>query len=366
MYTPGQTLEPACAPTASNCGVTSPAYTTDTLTDGGLLFASSSAWSLLPVGSNGQVLKLSGGLPTWGSDAGGTSYTAGSGLSLTGSAFSLNLANANTWSGLQTFDGGLSLGGNTYTNLAGTGLSFSGGTLSSALGTSIESSEITDGTIANADLADATITFGKFAQNSCSANQIIKWNGSAWACSVDNNDTYTAGTGLSLSSGAFALDINNLTAVSSVNATDTIAVYTGSGIKKITRSDMFSDVLGSLNYRGAWNASANSPALVSSTGTKGYYYVVSTAGTTNLDGIASWAINDWAVYNGTAWEKVQTTNAVTSVFGRTGGVIASGGDYAAAQITNTASGNIAAITVQNALNELDSEKLATGLNSGLI
>lgn len=89
MYTPGQTLEPACAPTDTNCGVTSPVSTASTLTDGGLLYASSSAWSLLPVGSNGQVLKLSGGLPTWGSDDGGTSYTAGSGLSLSLSRVSL-------------------------------------------------------------------------------------------------------------------------------------------------------------------------------------------------------------------------------------------------------------------------------------
>jgi hypothetical protein len=368
MYAPGETLEPACGPTDSNCGVTTPVYTSDTLSDGGLLFASSSAWSLLPAGSDGQVLKLSGGLPTWGNDDGGTSYTAGSGLSLTGSSFALDLTNANNWSGLQTFASGFSLGGNTYTNLAGTGLSFSGGTLSTALGTTVESSEITDGTIVAADIADSTITFGKIASNSCGDNQIMKWNGSAWACSVDNNDTYTASAGLSLSSGAFSLDINGLSAVSSINATDTIAVYTANGLKKITRSDMFSDVLGAMNYRGTWNATTNSPNLSSycDSGTKGHYYVVGTSGTTNLSGITSWAVNDWAVCNGTSWEKVQTTNAVTSVFGRTGAVVASGGDYNASQVTNTPSGAIAAVTVQNALNELDSEKLGTTLNSGLI
>ena len=47
---------------------------------------------------------------------------------------------------------------------------------------------------------------------------------------------------------------------------------------------------------------------------------------------------------------------VTSVFGRIGDVISVVGDYVANQITNTPSGNIAATNVQDAINELDTEK----------
>lgn len=46
----------------------------------------------------------------------------------------------------------------------------------------------------------------------------------------------------------------------------------------------------------------------------------------------------------------------TSVFGRSGVVTATAGDYTGAQITNTAAGNIAATTTQAAINELDTEK----------
>ena len=49
---------------------------------------------------------------------------------------------------------------------------------------------------------------------------------------------------------------------------------------------------------------------------------------------------------------------VDSVFGRTGVVVGQPGDYSAGQITNTPTGTIAATTVQAAINELDSEKLA--------
>ena len=81
-----------------------------------------------------------------------------------------------------------------------------------------------------------------------------------------------------------------------------------------------SSVIGTLSYQGGWNASTNVPALVSSVGTNGYYYVVTTAGSTDLNGITDWAIGDWAIFNGTAWQKIDQTNTVTSVNGQTGAV----------------------------------------------
>ena len=90
------------------------------------------------------------------------------------------------------------------------------------------------------------------------------------------------------------------------------------------------------------------------------------AGSTDLDGVSTWNPNDWVVCSGSEWQRIETTNAVSSVFGRTGAVTAQSGDYNASQITNTPSGNISSITVQAALNELDTEKLSSTLNAGLI
>lgn len=58
-----------------------------------------------------------------------------------------------------------------------------------------------------------------------------------------------------------------------------------------------------LDYRGTWDASTNSPALATAVGTKGYAYKVSTAGSTTLDDVSSWALNDYAVFDGTEWLK---------------------------------------------------------------
>ena len=90
---------------------------------------------------------------------------------------------------------------------------------------------------------------------------------------------------------------------------------------KVPVSELPAAVLGALSYQGTWNASTNTPTLTSSTGTKGYYYVVSVAGSTNLDGITDWVVGDWAVYNGTVWQKVDNTETVSSVNGQTGAVV---------------------------------------------
>ena len=90
---------------------------------------------------------------------------------------------------------------------------------------------------------------------------------------------------------------------------------------KVPVSELPAAVLGALSYQGTWDASTNTPTLTSSVGTKGYYYVVSVAGNTNLNGITDWLVGDWAVFNGSIWQKVDNTETVTSVNGQTGAVV---------------------------------------------
>jgi hypothetical protein len=82
----------------------------------------------------------------------------------------------------------------------------------------------------------------------------------------------------------------------------------------------WASVAGGLSYQGTWNASTNTPTLASGVGVNGYYYIVATAGSTNLDGITDWQIGDWLMFNGTVWQKIDQSNLVTSVNGQTGAV----------------------------------------------
>jgi hypothetical protein len=130
---------------------------------------------------------------------------------------------------------------------------------------------------------------------------------------------------------------------------------------KVPLTQIPDSVLGQLSYMGTWNASTNNPALANppASTTQGDYYVVSVAGTQFS---ISFEVGDWIISNGTAWEKVDNTDAVASVFGRLGVVTAASGDYSAVQITYTPTGNVAATNVQAAIDELDSEKLTKAAN----
>lgn len=91
----------------------------------------------------------------------------------------------------------------------------------------------------------------------------------------------------------------------------------------------FQNAIGALVYKGTWDAATNNPFLASGVGNKGDYYVVSVAGTTNLDGITDWQVNDIALFNGSVWQKIDNTDAVLSVNGKTGAVVLTATDVGA-------------------------------------
>jgi len=69
-----------------------------------------------------------------------------------------------------------------------------------------------------------------------------------------------------------------------------------------------------LVYKGTWNAFTNTPTLASSTGTTGEFYIVSVAGSTNLNGITDWQVGDWAIFVEVGatdtWQKIDNTSAI--------------------------------------------------------
>ena len=87
---------------------------------------------------------------------------------------------------------------------------------------------------------------------------------------------------------------------------------------------------GALIYMGAFDAAANgapgAPAL-------GHYYKISGAG--SVGGTLVVAIGDSIIYNGTGWDKIDSTDAVTSVAGRVGAVVLTKDDVGLSAVDNT-------------------------------
>jgi hypothetical protein len=113
--------------------------------------------------------------------------------------------------------------------------------------------------------------------------------------------------------GTTATDVGAIP-TSEKGAPNGVATLNGSGV--IPASQL--DIQGALDFQGLWNANTNTPTLTSGVGTKNNYYKVSVAGSTNLDGETDWQSGDLALFNGTAWEKLDQTNAVTLVNGQSG------------------------------------------------
>lgn len=104
---------------------------------------------------------------------------------------------------------------------------------------------------------------------------------------------------------------------------------------KVSTTYLPASVLGAANYQATWDATTNTPTIpAASTSNKGQYYVVATAGATNIDGITTWSIGDWIISNGSAWQKVDNTDAVLSVNGYTGAVTLAKGDIGLGSVDN--------------------------------
>ena len=144
-------------------------------------------------------------------------------------------------------------------------------TIAATLGSAIDTSEITDGTILFADLA----------QNGCSTNEIIEWNGSAWACDADDvNDADSNATN----------EIQNLfetfntpsgTDPVADSATDTLNFAAGSNITitgdsatdTVTIDASFTETDGVIGNE-VFNATANGGLVRSGAGTGGDPYTL--------------------------------------------------------------------------------------------
>ncbi len=94
--------------------------------------------------------------------------------------------------------------------------------------------------------------------------------------------------------------------------------------QKVPSANLPDSIVGAVSYQGTWNAQNNNPALPTPTTDQGHYYVTEVPGT-YLSNVYS--VGDWVISNGTVWEKVDNTQNVNSVFGRTGNVVADAGDY---------------------------------------
>lgn len=121
-------------------------------------------------------------------------------------------------------------------------------------------------------------------------------------------------------------------------------------------------------YKGAWNASTNSPALADGAGTNGDLYRVSVSGSQDLgSGSISFVAGDAIIYNGSVWEKIPGEDIIQSVNGATGVVVLDADDIDDAATTNkfATSAQLAKVDFISVTQAVDLDSVESLANSAL-
>ena len=79
-------------------------------------------------------------------------------------------------------------------------------------------------------------------------------------------------------------------------------------------SQIPSSLVGGVQYKGGWDANANSPTLVNGSGTAGWEYSITTTGTRNLGaGSQTYQAGGFIIYNGSVWTYIAPVSNFTSL-----------------------------------------------------
>lgn len=130
-----------------------------------------------------------------------------------------------------------------------------------------------------------------------------------------------------------------------------------SGLSLFGSGLTITEAQGPTYYLGTWDASTNTPTLASSTapaGPGGSYYIVSVAGTTNLNGITDWTVGDWVIWSGSVWQKLEggmtsVTVGSTQIAGGTTGRVLYDNAGVLGEMTNTGTGTVNVLQTSPAL-----------------
>ena len=153
-------------------------------------------------------------------------------------------------------------------------------------------------------------------------------NGGSFTLNQSSNETITfnvgGGDGIIANANDIEVDVDNATIeISSSKVAAKTAAVANNGTALATGDQIYDFVTAQigqipagLSFEGNWNASTDSPSLAGTTPDNGTFYIVSVAGSTNLDGITDWKVGDWAVYvsdgAGTdAWQKIDNTSTLS-------------------------------------------------------
>lgn len=161
---------------------------------------------------------------------------------------------------------------------------------------------------------------------------------------VYQNDTYNNSTpGLYIYTGSDWMQVGNKTSNATLAQYQITDAYTKTETNTLltSKADLVngsipagqlpSSVLGQLSYKGLHDMAT---ALPSASGNTGNFYIASNATVQN-----GYSYGDWAVSNGTTWDRLAYANSVSSVNSKNGNVVLTKSDIGLGNVDNTSDTN---------------------------
>jgi len=194
-----------------------------------------------------------------------------------------------------TISGTMQAGTLSDGTFSGTGGTYTGGV-------SITSTDFVGALTGNADTATALASSGAIALTGDTT-------------STGGPYTYTSGGALSIATTIADTTVTGKVLTNLPTATSQVIADSDTILEALSYlQGQITGIPQGLVYKGTWDASTNTPTLASGTGVTGEFYIVSVAGTTNLDGITDWQVGDWAIFVEVGatdtWQKIDNTSAI--------------------------------------------------------
>ena len=261
--------------------------------------------------------------------SGSQSTSMGSGTTASGSR-STSMGNNTTATGTRSTSMGESTTASGFASTAMSSSTTASGSYSTAMGYTTEASGNRSTAMGNNTTASdyASLVIGQYNDAGSTVT-------SANAFSL-LNPAFVIGNGLAGNnrSDAFKVLFNGTTTISgnvtapsfigelngTINtATTAVTQATSSNDQKLATTAFVQNAISSfpvgLAFQTTWNATTDNPNLSSATPADGQFWIVDVAGTTNLGGISSWGVGDWALYvvDGASsyWQKVDNSSSLT-------------------------------------------------------
>jgi hypothetical protein len=155
---------------------------------------------------------------------------------------------------------------------------------------------------------DALTVDGQISSTSIETSSILV-EGNA---TIDDNLSAGTVTATTLTGKLVGTVDTSTTGVTQPSTTDNNLLATTAFVQ-----DLLGDVVSGLQFQELWDASTDTPDLSTATPNNGDFWIVKIAGTTDLSGITTWAVGDWAIYivpagGGTAfWQKIDNATSLT-------------------------------------------------------